>query len=218
MPLPEDLRFNGVYTNMNRREILNLPNCLTVLRIILTPIFLLLLFADEWYWKSMAFVVFSLASLTDFYDGKLAREGNQETAVGQFLDPLADKFLVTSALVAFVFDHLVSFWLVVPIVTRDLVITIMRIHGLYSGRQMVTSRFAKWKTAVQLFAVIFLLLLIGIQEVAEHFLKVGVVLEGEKMQLLANGLMAAVLVLTVLSGLHYVFRANPLAKNTNSQN
>ena len=116
---------------MNRHEILNLPNCLTFSRIVLTPVFLLLLFADVWYWKSMAFVVFSIASLTDFYDGKLAREGGQETAIGRFLDPLADKFLVTSALVAFVFDRLVSFWLVMPIVTRDVVITIMRIYGLY---------------------------------------------------------------------------------------
>ena len=74
----------------------------------------------------MAFIVFSIASLPAFYDGKLAREGGQETAIGRFLDPLADKFLVTSALVAFVFDRLVSFWLVMPIVTRDVVIMIMR--------------------------------------------------------------------------------------------
>ena len=71
---------------MDRREIFNLPNCLTALRIALTPIFLLLLFADTWYWKSLAFVVFSAASLTDLYDGKLARAGNQETPLGRFLD------------------------------------------------------------------------------------------------------------------------------------
>ena len=76
---------------MDRREIINLPNCLTVLRIGLTPIFLLLLFADTWYLKSLAFVVFSIASLTDFYDGKLARTSKQETSLGRFLDPLADK-------------------------------------------------------------------------------------------------------------------------------
>jgi CDP-diacylglycerol--glycerol-3-phosphate 3-phosphatidyltransferase len=203
---------------MNRHEILNLPNCLTFSRIVLTPVFLLLLFADAWYWKSMAFVVFSIASLTDFYDGKLAREGDQETSIGRFLDPLADKFLVTSALVAFVFDRLVSFWLVVPIVTRDVIITIMRIYGLYRGRQMITSRFAKWKTAVQLFAVIFLLLLIGIQQVTEHFLDMGVVVEGAIIKMLANGLMGAVLVLTVLSGLHYVFRASTFTNSADSQN
>ena len=203
---------------MNRNEILNLPNCLTFSRIVLTPVFLMLLFDDAWYWKSMAFVVFSVASLTDFYDGKLAREGGQETAIGRFLDPLADKFLVTSALVAFVFDRLVSFWLVVPIVTRDVVITIMRIYGLYNGQQMITSRFAKWKTAVQLFAVIFLLLLIGIQQVTEHFFNMGVVVEGKIIELLANGLMGAVLVLTVLSGLHYVFRSGTFKNSADLQN
>ena len=159
----------------------------------------------------MAFIVFSIASLTDFYDGKLAREGGRETAIGRFLDPLADKFLVTSALVAFVFDRLVSFWLVMPIVTRDVVITIMRIYGLYRGQQMTTSRLAKWKTAVQLFTVILLLLLIGIKQVTEHFFKIGVVVEGKLIELLANGLMGAVLVLTVLSGLHYIYRSTMFA-------
>ena len=203
---------------MNRHEILNLPNCLTLSRIVLTPVFLLLLFADAWYWKSMAFVVFSIASLTDFYDGKLAREGGQETVIGRFLDPIADKFLVTSALLAFVFDRLVSFWLVMPIVTRDVVITIIRIYGLYRGQQMITSRLAKWKTAVQLFAVIFLLLLIGIQQVTEHFFNMGVVVEGKLIELLANGLIGAVLVLTVLSGLHYIYCSGMFANRVNTHN
>ena len=200
---------------MNRHEILNLPNCLTFSRIVLTPVFLLLLFADVWYCKSMAFIVFSIASLTDFYDGKLARERGQETAIGRFLDPLADKFLVTSALVAFVFDRLISFWLVMPIVTRDVVITIMRMYGLYRGQQMITSRIAKWKTAVQLFAVIFLLLLIGIQQVTEHFFNMGVVVEGKTIKLLANGLIGSVLVLTVLSGLHYISSYSVFANRAN---
>jgi cardiolipin synthase len=193
---------------MDRREIFNLPNVLTASRIFLTPVFLLLLFEDAWYHKSMAFIVFSLASLTDFFDGKLAREGNQETALGRFLDPLADKVLVTSALIAFVLNRMVSWWLVVPIVARDILITIMRLYGLSRGRQMVTSRFAKWKTAVQLFAVIFLLLITGTQEVAAHFFDGSMLLESENIHALANGLMAAVLALTVLSGVHYVFRAN----------
>ena len=70
---------------MNRRDIFNLPNGLTALRIGLTPLFLLLLFTDTWYLKSLAFVVFSAASLTDFYDGKLARAGNQVTPLGRQL-------------------------------------------------------------------------------------------------------------------------------------
>ncbi len=198
---------------MKKREILNLPNCLTVLRIGLTPLFLFMLFADVWYWKSLAFVVFGVASLTDFYDGKLAREGDQVTSLGRFLDPLADKVLVTSALIAFVFDRVVNLWLVVPIVARDVLITGMRLYGLAQGRQMVTSRLAKWKTAVQLFAVIVLLFVIGLQEAVMRFSEDGTFfLDGAQVQMLANGLMAAVLLLTVLSGFHYLFRASFLYK------
>ena len=118
---------------MDRRDIFNLPNGLTALRIGLTPLFLLLLFADTWYLKSLAFVVFSAASLTDFYDGKLAREGNQVTPLGRFLDPLADKILVTSALVALALDEMVNFWLVLPIVGRDILITGMRLYRAVPG-------------------------------------------------------------------------------------
>ena len=90
---------------------------------------MLLLFTDTWYLKSLAFVVFSAASLTDFYDGKLARAGNQVTPLGRFLDPLADKILVTSALIALALDKMVNFWLVLPIVGRDILITGMRLYG-----------------------------------------------------------------------------------------
>ena len=194
---------------MVNRNIINLPNALTLLRIAFTPLFLLLLFAEMWYWKSLAFVVFGAASLTDFYDGRLARSGNQVTVFGRFLDPLADKILVTSALIAFVFDQMVNLWLVIPIVLRDIVITGLRLYGLYHGRQMITSRFAKWKTAVQLFTVVFLLFIIGLQEMVGRFGGEDVfLLDGGRIQMLANGLMAAVLLLTVLSGFHYLFRAS----------
>jgi CDP-diacylglycerol---glycerol-3-phosphate 3-phosphatidyltransferase len=192
---------------MSSRKIANLPNLLTLLRIVLTPIFLVMLFAGTWYGKGVAFVVFSIASVTDYFDGRLARSGNQVTAVGRFLDPLADKILVTSALIAFVFDHMVSFWLVVPIVVRDIAITGLRIYGLSGGRQMVTSKFAKWKTAVQLFAVIFLLLLTGVEDVVRRFNpETEFVLGPERISVLANTLVAAVLLLTVLSGVQYLTR------------
>lgn len=193
---------------MDRREIFNLPNCLTALRIALTPIFLLLLFADTWYWKSLAFVVFSAASLTDLYDGKLARAGNQETPLGRFLDPLADKILVTSALVALAFNKMVNFWIVLPIVGRDILITGIRLYGLSRGKQMVTTRLAKWKTVAQLISVLFILLVIGVEETVERFAaNSSFFLDDQLIQLLANVLLAGVLLLTLLSGFHYLFRA-----------
>jgi CDP-diacylglycerol--glycerol-3-phosphate 3-phosphatidyltransferase len=193
---------------MDRREIFNLPNCLTALRIALTPIFLLLLFADTWYWKSLAFVVFSAASLTDLYDGKLARAGNQETPLGRFLDPLADKILVTSALVALALNKMVNFWIVLPIVGRDILITGIRLYGLSRGKQMVTTRLAKWKTVAQLITVLFILLVIGVEETVERFAaNISFFLDDQLIQLLANVLLAGVLLLTMLSGFHYLFRA-----------
>ena len=193
---------------MDRREIFNLPNCLTALRIALTPIFLLLLFADTWYWQSLAFVVFSAASLTDLYDGKLARAGNQETPLGRFLDPLADKILVTSALVALALNKMVNFWIVLPIVGRDILITGIRLYGLSRGKQMVTTRLAKWKTVAQLITVLFILLVIGVEETVERFAtNTSFFLDDQLIQLLANVLLAGVLLLTMLSGFHYLFRA-----------
>lgn len=192
---------------MNRSELINLPNCLTISRICLTPLFLMMLLSDAWFWRSMALVVFGIASLTDFYDGRLARSGNRVTAFGRFLDPLADKILVTSALVAFVWGRMVNFWLVAPVVVRDVLITGVRLYGLYHGRQMVTSRLAKWKTAVQLVSIVVILLLTSMQEFLDRFGQDGALaLEEEWIPLLTNGLMGAVLFLTLLSGVHYLFR------------
>ena len=192
---------------MNYRALINWPNVLTATRIGLTPLFVFMLLAEAWYWRSLAFVVFGAASLTDFYDGKLARSGNRETSVGKFLDPLADKILVTSALLALVFGQMVSIWLVVPIVVRDVLITGLRLYGIYHGRQMITSRLAKWKTAVQLFTVVFLLFVIGLQEILARFHHEDIFPFDEvEFQLLANGLMSAVLLLTLLSGFHYLVR------------
>jgi len=193
---------------LTRRELLNLPNVLTISRICLTPVFLLLLFEDDWYLRSMAVVVFAIASLTDLYDGRIARTRNSVTEFGRFMDPLADKILVTSALIALVVGRIVHFWLVVPIIVRDLLITGMRLRGAYHGCQMETSRLAKWKTTVQLLAVVIILLLIGLQEIVQRFnWVVPLPLDGSWMPLLTNGLMAIVLFLTLLSGLHYFLRS-----------
>ncbi|MDE0963608.1 MAG: hypothetical protein OSB73_10805, partial [Candidatus Latescibacteria bacterium] len=140
--------------------------------------------------------------------GKLARAGNQETPLGRFLDPLADKILVTSALVALALNKMVNFWIVLPIVGRDILITGIRLYGLSQGKQMVTTRLAKWKTAAQLTTVLFILLVIGVEETVERFAaNSSFFLDDQLIQLLANVLLAGVLLLTLLSGFHYLFRA-----------
>ncbi|MDP6040042.1 MAG: CDP-alcohol phosphatidyltransferase family protein, partial [Candidatus Latescibacteria bacterium] len=106
-----------------------IPNVLTVLRLVLTPVFLVLIFADNWYCKILALLVFTVASLTDFYDGKIARRDGTITSFGRFMDPLADKLLVSSALIAFVILGMVEAWLVGAMLVRDVVITSLRIYA-----------------------------------------------------------------------------------------
>jgi CDP-diacylglycerol--glycerol-3-phosphate 3-phosphatidyltransferase len=187
-------------------SIVNLPNILTVSRILATPLFLVMLFAEGAHWRGAAVIVFLLASLTDLYDGRLARARDCVTEFGRFMDPLADKILVTSALVAFALGRIVSAWIVVPIVVRDVVITGMRMYGLHQGRMMETSRLAKWKTTVQLITVIVILTFVGLQDVAGYYQWSTLQVAWAWLPLLSNGLMAAVLALTLMSGFHYFFR------------
>mgnify|MGYP001025988785 FL=1 len=109
---------------------------------------------------------------------------------------------------ALVCYRVVSAWLVVPVVVRDLAIMAMRVHALAHGRQLVTSRFAKWKTALQLVSVVFLLFVLAVQSVMERFHPGAVPWLGEGgLRVVGNGLMAAALLLTVMSGLQYLVGA-----------
>ena len=136
------------------------------------------------------------------------------TEFGRFMDPLADKILVTSALVALAIARIVHAWLVIPIVIRDVIITSMRMYGLYRGRMMETSTLAKWKTVVQLVTVIVILLSISVQELSLYYQwQVIIDLDAAMYPLLANGLMAVVLLLTVLTGFHYLFRTDQHSSN-----
>ena len=112
---------------------MNVPNILTVFRILLTPLFIYLLFNDFLFSNFFALLVFVLASITDAYDGYYARKYNVETEIGNFLDPLADKILVSSAFISFYLLGLIDLWMVVVILFRDLIITLLRICLLYTS-------------------------------------------------------------------------------------
>lgn len=137
---------------------LTIPNQLTILRILLTPIFVFLLLKKTSFEQLSASLVFLIASLTDWYDGWYARKFGVISRWGQFMDPLADKIVVTSALVTFAILDYVFWWMVWIIVVRDVIITFNRIYALYSGRPIITHSIAKWKTATQM-ATIFLILI-----------------------------------------------------------
>ncbi|OJV64993.1 MAG: CDP-diacylglycerol--glycerol-3-phosphate 3-phosphatidyltransferase [Clostridiales bacterium 38-18] len=134
---------------------MNIANKLTLLRIILIPIFIYLLLED---YTIAAFVMFSIASFTDFLDGYLARKYNLITNFGKFMDPLADKLLVTSALVCFVQLGLLNSWVVIIILSREFIVSIFRAIAAAEGIVIAASWWGKAKTISQMFMVIVLLL------------------------------------------------------------
>ena len=134
---------------------MNLPNLLSLLRIILTPLFIIFLFRDD---KLLALIIFAVAAITDAYDGHLARKYNQITSQGKFLDPLADKILVLSAFFSFAFIGIIDFWMVGIITFRDMFITGLRWIISNKGFEFVTSKLSKYKTAFQLTIIILTLI------------------------------------------------------------
>ena len=142
---------------------MNTPNILSLIRIILTPLFIILLFADFKMAKVFALLVFAIAAITDAYDGHLARKYNQITPEGKFLDPLADKILVLSAFISFAYINIIDFWMVGIIIFRDLFVTGLRFIMSSRGFEFVTSNLSKYKTAFQLTIIILTLIFISIE-------------------------------------------------------
>ncbi|MBK7378238.1 MAG: CDP-diacylglycerol--glycerol-3-phosphate 3-phosphatidyltransferase [Ignavibacteriales bacterium] len=135
-----------------------LPNQLTVLRIILTPIFLFLFLYENQMLKEISLIIFLAAALTDWYDGWLARKFNYITSWGKFWDPLADKILTSSAFFGFAIVGLIANWMVSVIILRDLLITLLRVYSDYRGFSFRTSVYAKIKTVLQMIFLYYLLI------------------------------------------------------------
>ena len=141
---------------------MTLPNILTLFRILLTPVFIICLFEDFIGAQTWALIIFILASITDAYDGYYARKNDMVTDTGRFLDPLADKILVSSAFISFSIMGLIDFWMVGLIIFRDLFVTSLRIIMTSNGFTMMTSTIAKSKTTLQIIMIIFTLIFLSI--------------------------------------------------------
>ncbi|WP_017938990.1 CDP-diacylglycerol--glycerol-3-phosphate 3-phosphatidyltransferase [Zestomonas thermotolerans] len=140
---------------------MNIPNILTVLRVLLIPIFILLFYLPFGWSYLASSAVFALAAVTDWLDGYLARRLEQSTPFGAFLDPVADKLMVAVALVLLVEEH-ANLWLTLPaaiIIGREIVISALRewMAELGARAQVAVSRLGKWKTAAQMTALVILL-------------------------------------------------------------
>src|SRR3984957_12345946 len=138
---------------------MNLPNKLTLSRFALTVAFLEVMFSRIRYYETVALLLFSIASLTDYFDGKIARRDKLITNFGILMDPLADKILVCSAFIAFVGLAWIAAWMVVIIVARELTITGLRLLAASKNLVLAAERFGKHKTISQIVAIISMLVL-----------------------------------------------------------
>lgn len=140
---------------------MNLPNKLTILRVIMIPFFVFFLLfqgGENVTYRMIALVLFIVASLTDLLDGKIARKYNMVTNFGKFMDPLADKLLVCSALICLIELKQLPAWMVIIIISREFIISGFRLVASDNGVVIAASYWGKLKTNFQMFAVILLIL------------------------------------------------------------
>lgn len=170
---------------------MNLPNKLTLIRMIAVPFFIAAYLLGQ-YW--IALVLFCAASITDYFDGKIARERNLVTNFGKIMDPLADKILVYSALCLFIESGLIRAWMLILILAREFVIAGMRTVAASEGRVLAAGMSGKIKTVLQMFSVIAFLLALALGN------------EQTTVMMIAKVLFWAALVMTVYSGCEYVLK------------
>mgnify|MGYP000730863501 CR=1 FL=1 len=140
---------------------MNLPNKLTVLRVIMIPFFVFFLLLEggaNSTWRYVAAAIFIVASLTDLLDGKIARKYNLVTNFGKFMDPLADKLLVCSALICLIQLGQLPAWMVIIIISREFIISGFRLVASDNGVVIAASYWGKFKTTFQMIAVILLII------------------------------------------------------------
>lgn len=142
---------------------MNLPNLLTITRIILAPVYMILFLIENPYSRLAAAAVFLTAALTDLFDGYLARRMGRMTGFGKFMDPLADKILVSVAFVSFVSLGYAKAWMVTVIIFREFAVTGLRSLAAYRGAVITSSFAAQLKTALQMVVISCILIYINLK-------------------------------------------------------
>lgn len=184
---------------------LTLPNQLTILRILLAPVFVTLLLSESSLNKQVSLIVFIIAALTDWYDGWVARKWGYTSRWGKFLDPLADKILSSVALFVYVYLGLVDAWMVWIVVVRDFLITGLRSYAEYRNRPIVTSKSAQAKTFGQFVVIYYILILYVGRNVPIVNEKFGELIETLMHPQVLFGMMLVVTLSNVGTGIAYLF-------------
>ncbi|MCR5546212.1 MAG: CDP-diacylglycerol--glycerol-3-phosphate 3-phosphatidyltransferase [Lachnospiraceae bacterium] len=180
---------------------MNLPNKLTVFRVILIPFFViaLLIAPDNFTNRVVAEVIFIVASLTDMLDGKIARKYNLVTNFGKFMDPLADKLLVCSAMICLVSLNQLPAWVCIVIIAREFIISGFRLIASDNGIVIAASYWGKFKTVFQMLMVIVMIIAIN----------------NPVLTLIGEILMWIALVLTIVSLIDYIAKNKDVLKEQN---
>jgi CDP-diacylglycerol---glycerol-3-phosphate 3-phosphatidyltransferase len=166
---------------------LNLPNVLTLLRILLVPVLVVVLLGHTENGDLLAAVVFAIASFTDAVDGYLARRRNAITTFGKLMDPIADKLLIIAALVSLVSLHRLAAWVAMVIIARELTVTMTRMQASQHGVVIAANWWGKSKTIVQVAAIFFLIAM------------------GHPSPVWVDALVYAAVTITIVSGIDYFF-------------
>ena len=177
---------------------MNLPNKLTIFRVILIPFFVFFLLAPYFpgYGKYIAVAIFIVAILTDLADGKIARKYNLVTNFGKFMDPLADKLLVCSAMICLVETKKLAAWIVIIIIAREFIISGFRLVASDNGVVIAASYWGKFKTTFQMLMIIALILDFS----------------NKYFQILSTVLVYVALILTVVSLIDYIVKNKNVLK------
>lgn len=176
---------------------MNLPNKLTVLRMILVPVFMVLMMFSG-VWQFLGLLVFIIASVTDWLDGYLARRDNLVTTFGKFMDPLADKMLTTAALLILMEKGFISSWVLLIVLGREFLVAGVRLAAVGEGKVIAASMWGKAKTVSQMIAIIASIILINIPNFDAY--------------VIVNVLIWISTILTLISGADYLIQNKDFIK------
>ncbi len=196
----------------------HIPNFLTIFRIIITPLFVYSFFQPGLTWRFAMFLIFLFSTITDKVDGSLARKYGWESALGKFLDPLADKVLITSAFICLIFVDYIDIWMVAVIVIRDFFVTWLRSYGQKIKKPIKTLEIARWKTGVQTvvlyIAFAYLILKSILEEITADSIFISFM---ENYRIIWICMLIATL-FTLLTGVIYLFKNKHLFQKSTTPN
>ena len=186
---------------------MNLPNRLTVARLCLTVLFVIALSADFRYHGTAALVVFGLASITDYLDGEIARRYGMVTDFGKLMDPLVDKIMTAAAFVCLAPLGAFPAWVAVIVISREFIITALRLLAVSKGQLLAADTWGKHKTAWQILTVVFFLSLISYRELIPGAATEGLVGRWSTLWIYGGWSVGGVaVILTLYSGLAYLWK------------